>query len=168
MFYYELNLQFVKANVPSMFDSKIKFDMETAKEVYNSESMLATNPKKIVEGFPIDRLTYTMILRSKNKLDNPTKAIRRFSSFLASNEYLGEFVTARRLFKLTSQELTNYNDPDNEIPASPVSSPTAGITKFEKDILSDIISIFYSTQTQDIEIKNKLIDLFQQLTETPF
>lgn len=168
MHYYEIDIQFVKANTPSMFDSKIKFAMETAVEDYNIKSMLATNPKKILENWPSDQLTYKLFLRSRKELDNPTKALKIFSSFLKS-EYLGQYEVGNRLFKMSAQEIFDYNDPEKASTPSDTPLQTVHtISKSEKEILSDIISVFYSTSPSDIMIKEKLINLYNDLTETPF
>ena len=168
-YYYDIDIQFVKANVPPMTSPNIKFILETAKDVYNSQGLLAVNPKKIVELWPSDDLTCKIILRSKNKLDNPTMALRTFSSFLVGKDYLYAYQTkGGRLFKMTGTEIKDYRDPEFESTRPSAPPVFSELSKNEKEILSNIIGIFYSANPADMEIKSKLIQLYEECTETPF
>lgn len=111
MFYYSIIIQFAKPDAPKF--SSIMELIDNAIEVYNSKSLIAANPKQIVEKNLKDEITLEVVLESKQELQESmaSKALRVFSSYLIDDETennLSEYITGKRLFKMMPSKLENY------------------------------------------------------------
>ncbi|MEK4105557.1 hypothetical protein NST28_15865 [Paenibacillus sp. FSL R10-2791] len=116
MYYYSITIQFAKADAPKFTD--ILELIDNAVEVYNVKSLMAANPKQIVEKKLRDDMTLEVILESTQKLQESmaSKALRVFSSYLIDDETennLSSFITGKRLFKMMPSKLEGYV-PNNE------------------------------------------------------
>ena len=82
MFTYKMNAQFV--NGTSLFDDSIREEVKKAIENYNSKSLIAKNPKQIVDySYSNDGVTLIIELESEAELPMPTKALRILSTYLS-------------------------------------------------------------------------------------
>ena len=71
---YMISAQFV--NTRAKFDDEAKEAVREAVSNYNSKSLIAKNPKRIVDfRFSEDEMTLTVNLESEAKLPMPTKAL---------------------------------------------------------------------------------------------
>ncbi|SYZ77877.1 hypothetical protein [Trichococcus shcherbakoviae] len=108
MFYYTITIQFAKADAPKF--SEINELINNAIDVYNSRSLMAANPKQIVDKKIRDNLTLEVILESTQELKESmaSKALRVFSAYLIDeniNNNLSSYITGKRLFKMISTRL---------------------------------------------------------------
>src|SRR5665648_7675 len=120
MFYYSITIQFAKADAPKF--TEITKLINDAIEVYNAKSLMAANPKQIVEKNIRDNMTLEVILESTQELQESmaSKALRVFSSYLIDEgveNNLSSYITGKRLFKMIPSKLEGYlgnpRDEDN-------------------------------------------------------
>lgn len=101
MYRYKMNAQFV--NGTSWFDENVRSKIKKAIENYNSKSLIAKNPKQIVDyRYSDDGVTLTIDLESEAKLPMPTKALRILSTYLSEcldKSYLSP--NGKQLFKMS-------------------------------------------------------------------
>lgn len=111
MYYYSIIIQFAKPDAPKF--SEIWELIEEAITFYNAKSLMAANPKKIVEKKLIDEITLEVILESTNELNEPmsSRGLRIFSSYLIDEHRpnnLSAYITGKRLFKMMPSKIENY------------------------------------------------------------
>ena len=111
MFYYSIIIQFAKADAPKF--TEITEIINDAIEVYNAKSLMAANPKQIVEKNIRDNMTLEVILESTQELQESmaSKALCVFSSYLIDEDVknnLSSYITGKRLFKMISSKLEGY------------------------------------------------------------
>lgn len=111
MFYYSITIQFAKADAPKF--TEITKLINDAIEVYNAKSLMAANPKQIVEKNIKDNMTLEVILESTQELQESmaSKALRVFSSYLIDEgveNNLSSYITGKRLFKMIPSKLETY------------------------------------------------------------
>ena len=96
-----MNAQFV--NGTSLFDDSIREEVKKAIENYNSKSLIAKNPKQIVDySYSNDGVTLIIELESEAELPMPTKALRILSTYLSEcldKSYLSP--NGKQLFKMS-------------------------------------------------------------------
>ena len=101
MYSYKMNAQFV--NGTSLFDENVKKEVKNAIENYNSKSLIAKNPKQIVDySYSNDGVTLLIELESEAELPMPTKALRILSTYLSERldkSYLSP--NGKQLFKMS-------------------------------------------------------------------
>lgn len=122
MFYYSIIIQFAKADAPKF--TEITELINDAIEVYNAKSLMAANPKQIVEKNIRDNMTLEVILESTQELQESmaSKALRVFSSYLIDEgvkNNLSSYITGKRLFKMIPSKLEGYlaNQREEDISA---------------------------------------------------
>ena len=113
---YKILTQFVKKNVK--FDEPVKEAVKEGVEHYNLRSLIARNPKKILEYKFLDNdMTLEIILESEEKLPMPTKALRLLSTYLVKETCVGKgnYLAGKQLFKMNSSEVKDdsKNASDN-------------------------------------------------------
>lgn len=108
---YVINIQFVNP-AASFKEDIIKDAIIASTRNYNAKSLIAKNPKKIVNfSFSEDNTTLTINLESEAELPMPTKALRLFSSYLVEQTCLEKFLSGRQLFKMSVAHFpTNISD----------------------------------------------------------
>lgn len=113
MYSYKMNVQFV--NGSSLFDASIRGEVKKAIENYNSKSLIAKNPKQIVDySFSNDGFTLFLELESEAELPMPTKALRILSTYLSEcldKSYLSP--NGKQLLKMSV--VTDGNNDNNGV-----------------------------------------------------
>ena len=95
---YLISAQFVNTN--ARFDEVAKTAIKEAVSNYNTKSLIAKNPKQIVDyRFSEDEMT--LELESEADLPMPTKALRLLSSYLVEKTTLEKYLSGKQLFKMT-------------------------------------------------------------------
>lgn len=98
---YLISAQFVNTN--ARFDEVAKTAIKEAVSNYNTKSLIAKNPKQIVDyRFSYDEMTLEIELESEADLPMPTKALRLFSSYLVEKTSLDKYLSGKQLFKMTT------------------------------------------------------------------
>lgn len=106
---YKISAQFVSAG--AKFDDEAKDAVKAAISNYNSKSLIAKNPKQIVDyTFSDDDMTLVMILESEADLPMPTKALRLLSSYLVEETNLDKYVSGKQLLKMTTSTIATTID----------------------------------------------------------
>lgn len=106
---YKISAQFVSAS--AKFDDEAKDAVKAAIRNYNSKSLIAKNPKQIVDyTFSDDDMTLVMILESEATLPMPTKALRLLSSYLVEETTLDKYISGKQLLKMTTSTIANTLD----------------------------------------------------------
>ena len=144
MYNYKMNAQFV--NGTSLFDENVKKEVKNASENYNSKSLIAKNPKQIVDySYSNDGVTLLIELESEAELPMPTKALRILSTYLSERldkSYLSP--NGKQLFKMsvvTDQDACKKNIVDIE--------NTLSVEDFKKLDIAE----------QNVEIYRLLLDI---------
>ena len=144
MYSYKMNAQFV--NGTSLFDENVKKEVKNAIENYNSKSLIAKNPKQIVDySYSNDGVTLLIELESEAELPMPTKALRILSTYLSERldkSYLSP--NGKQLFKMsvvTDQDACKKNIVDIE--------NTLSVEDFKKLDIAE----------QNVEIYRLLLDI---------
>ena len=144
MYSYKMNAQFV--NGTSLFDENVKKEVKNAIENYNSKSLIAKNPKQIVDySYSNDGVTLFIELESEAELPMPTKALRILSTYLSERldkSYLSP--NGKQLFKMsvvTDQDACKKNIVDIE--------NTLSVEDFKKLDIAE----------QNVEIYRLLLDI---------
>ena len=114
---YEALAQFAKANAPSFRTPGFEAYLGEARDYFNMRSRVATNPKEITQLSVIDDRTIRIIFRSQEVLNvtQISRSLRVFSMFLIDETHplnFSNFVSGKRLFRMTASELTV--DPENK------------------------------------------------------
>lgn len=143
MYSYKMNAQFV--NGTSLFDESVKEEVKKAIENYNSKSLIAKNPKKIVDySYSDDRVTLLIELESEAELPMPTKALRILSTYLAEcldKSYLSP--NGKQLFKMS---VVNDQDDSRE----PI------IT------IDEVLSV---EDFKELSVEDKLVEIYKLLLQ---
>ena len=150
---YEIQIQFL--NPQAKFSTEAKSDVKEAVAYYNTRSLIARNPKKILEtDFSDDDVTLTLKLQSEAMLPVPGKALKLFSTFLVKKPYFSEHLLGRQLFKMyvAPQNTQAPERTDNSAPPSQ-HTKTISIDEFKTlpvEIKLDIIYqlLLYHGMTQ--------------------
>ena len=144
MYSYKMNAQFV--NGTSLFDENVKKEVKNAIENYNSKSLIAKNPKQIVDySYSNDGVTLLIELESEAELPMPTKALRILSTYLSERldkSYLSP--NGKQLFNIsvvTDQDACKKNIVDLE--------NTLSVEDFKKLDIAE----------QNVEIYRLLLDI---------
>ncbi|MGM9602755.1 MAG: hypothetical protein ACI3W5_14380 [Faecousia sp.] len=107
---YIISAQFVNNN--AKFDAAAKAAVQSAIKNYNTKSLIARNPKQIVDySFSRDNMTLKLTLESEADLPMPTKALRLLSSYLVEETCLDKYLSGKQLFKMTT---TTASDVSSE------------------------------------------------------
>lgn len=124
MYQYRLAIQFAMPSAPC-FDKKIMDEVKLSIEHYNARSLIARNPKRIIDPKVSDSgRTLELTIESEAVLTYPGRALRLFSEFLATdpgalNQYI--YNHQRRLFKMTvisSSVVSPPSDPGERMTLS--------------------------------------------------
>lgn len=115
--FYELIVQFAKADAPSFKTPGYEEYLSEARDYFNMKSRVATNPKEITELHVIDDKTVRAILRSKDqlKISQVSRSLRVFSMYLIDESHplnFSELVSGKRLFKMSASEFGSDADSD--------------------------------------------------------
>ena len=139
---YIISAQFVKPN--KKFEEEIKKHIKNAVENYNSKSLMAKNPKQIVDySYSMDDCTLIIELESEAELPMPTKALRIFSTYLV--DFLNEdYFAGKQLFKMTA---TNSLEKPQHFAINETKEITLSVEDFAK-----------------LDTDEKLIELYKLLT----
>lgn len=119
MFYYKIRIQFMKTSAPLFSEDWVWDLIGEGVEDYNSRSLIAANPKQIIEhSLEPDGRTLNVVLESRAELQESkaSKALRVFSSYLISgseDHNLSGYVMGKRLFKMLPSRLDAYVPPDH-------------------------------------------------------
>lgn len=112
MFYYRICIQFADPAAPN-FDDDIMPVFDRALDYYNTKSLIAKNPKKIVDKAVIDSRTLQLMLQSEIELPYPSKALRLFSRYLVDPETegaLNQYIYGKQLFKMQAEKISEPNE----------------------------------------------------------
>lgn len=141
MYSYKMNAQFV--NGTSLFDD-IKGVVKKAIEHYNSRSLIAKNPKQIVDySFSNDGFTLFLELESEAELPMPTKALRILSTYLSEcldKSYLSP--NGKQLLKMSV--VTDGNNDNN------------GVKEFDDNLLEEF---------KALSLEEKLVEIYKLLIQ---
>ncbi|MCI8560409.1 MAG: hypothetical protein HFH03_04715 [Dorea sp.] len=117
---YSISAQFVNPN--AKFDEEAKKAVKEAISNYNAKSLIAKNPKQIVDySFSKDELTLVVKLESEADLPMPTKALRLLSSYLVEETCLDKYLSGKQLFKMTTATTVIVSEM-NPVDGAPTSS----------------------------------------------
>lgn len=98
---YTISAQFV--NTGAKFDDEAREAVKEAIRNYNTKSLIAKNPKQIVDySFSEDEMTLVIELESDAELPMPTKALRLLSSYLVGETSMDKYLSGKQLFKMTT------------------------------------------------------------------
>lgn len=106
---YLIKAQFADPSGPEF--PKINEAIERAIKFYNQHSLIASNPKKIVEYRIFDARTLELVLESQTELRIPGKALQTFSRYLISEGSFNQYIYGKQLFKMSSEEIGDSNSP---------------------------------------------------------
>jgi hypothetical protein len=160
MHYYSILIQFAKPDAPKF--TEIEELINDAVKVYNSKSLMAINPKKIVEKNFKDNMTLELILESTQELpeSSASKSLRVFSKYLIENN-MRPYITGKRLFKMIPKKLNDYNIKEKN-----------GINKKENEIkeMSNLPESSYKEKIEQLgytkRIEDKLDLIYSTLIST--
>lgn len=127
---YKVLSQFLKTG--AKFDANAKKAVKSGVDHYNSRSLIAKNPKQILDySFSPDGTTLELILESEEKLPMPSKALRLFSTYLVQETCIGseDYLVGKQLFKMTASD---YEEPAFAIEADPVNNEMARMERFAR------------------------------------
>jgi hypothetical protein len=118
MYYYHITIQFAKAAAPKFTD--IHKLIENAVEIYNRKSLMAHNPKQIIEKKLRDDITLEVVLESTQELQESMapKALRVLTSYLIDEKTennLSGYITGKRLFKMIPKRMNVANTKDGSV-----------------------------------------------------
>ena len=122
MYSYRISIQFAAADAPDF--EKIMPIIDSAVEYYNTKSLIAKNPKRIVEKKLLDSRTLQVLLQSEAELPYPGKALRLFSGYLvdpSTEGHLNQYISGKQLFKMQADLF--FNCSNNRGKTSPVQHP---------------------------------------------
>lgn len=129
---YKISAQFVSTG--AKFDDEAKDAVKAAISNYNSKSLIAKNPKQIVDySFSNDGMTLVIILESEANLPMPTKALRLLSSYLVEETCLDKYVSGKQLLKMTTSTIATTVDVPMKL-GSDASEDMNRLTRLEKYI----------------------------------
>ncbi|MBU3209061.1 hypothetical protein KPL28_05340 [Clostridium algidicarnis] len=121
---YTISAQFV--NTGAKFDEKAKEAVKEAISNYNTKSLIAKNPKRIVDySFSADEMTLVIELESEADLPMPTKALRLLSSYLVEETCLDKSLSGKQLFKMIAARA------EENIPNMIATVPGMNLEKFK-------------------------------------
>ena len=149
---YKINIQFADPNAPD-FDDDIMPVFDDAISNYNTKSLIAKNPKKIIEKVVVDPRTLQLMLESDSELPFPSKALRLFSAYLVDPKTegaLNDYIYGKQLFKMSSEEISEESE------TKPVAVASEGINAMRIKAVSLIL-------TASEDTLRKVIDLFEEV-----
>ena len=149
---YKINIQFADPNAPD-FDDDIMPVFDDAISNYNTKSLIAKNPKKIIEKVVVDPRTLQLTLESDSELPFPSKALRLFSAYLVDPKTegaLNDYIYGKQLFKMSSEEISEESE------TKPVAVASEGINAMRIKAVSLIL-------TASEDTLRKVIDLFEEV-----
>lgn len=142
---YIISAQFV--NTGAKFDEEAKEAVKEAIINYNTKSLIAKNPKQIIDhSFSNDDMTLVIELESEADLPMPTKALRLLSSYLVQETCLDKNLSGKQLFKMTTGSTATA--AEENVPNMIVTAPDMNIEQFKN----------LSTDDKLIEIYKILIE----------
>ncbi|MBU3228781.1 hypothetical protein [Clostridium algidicarnis] len=113
-------------NTGAKFDEKAKEAVKEAISNYNTKSLIAKNPKQIVDySFSADEMTLVIELESEADLPMPTKALRLLSSYLVEETCLDKSLSGKQLFKMIAARA------EENIPNMIATVPGMNLEKFK-------------------------------------
>jgi hypothetical protein len=143
MYNYKMNAQFV--NGTSLFDENAKAEVKKAIENYNSKSLIAKNPKQIVDySYSNDGVTLQIELESEAELPMPTKSLRILSTYLSEcldKSYLSP--NGKQLFKMSV-----VNDQGDN-----------------KERISNIDDVLSVEEFKKLSVEDKLVEIYKLLLQ---
>lgn len=148
--YYKISIQFAIADAPDFEQVMPVIDRAIAH--YNSRSLIAKNPKQIVEKRLLDPHTLQILLQSEAGLPHPSKALRLFSGYLVdpnTEGHLNRYISGKQLFKMQAEEFLT-----NEGLASPVRCSEYIIES--ADVVKRLVQILMLNREQDKELIKKI------------
>ncbi len=146
---YKINIQFADPNAPD-FDDDTMPVFDDAISNYNTRSLIAKNPKKIIEKVVVDPRTLQLTLESDSELPFPSKALRLFSAYLVDPKTegaLNDYIYGKQLFKMSSEEISEESETkpvavaSEEINAMRIKAVSLILTASE-DTLRRVIDLF--------------------------
>lgn len=149
---YKINIQFADPNAPD-FDDDIMPVFDDAISNYNTKSLIAKNPKKIIEKVVVGPRTLQLTLESDSELPFPSKALRLFSAYLVDPKTegaLNDYIYGKQLFKMSSEEISEESE------TKPVAVASEGINAMRIKAVSLIL-------TASEDTLRKVIDLFEEV-----
>lgn len=109
---YSVSVQFANPNAPD-FHQIIDLIVDGI-EYYNQRSLIATNPKRIIDYKVIDPHTMELVLESEAELPYPSKALQTLSRYLVDGS-LNRFIYGKQLFKMSSKEVVTTEQLQNNM-----------------------------------------------------
>lgn len=147
MYYYEILVQFAKqAKAPKFCNIENLVDLAVSH--FNARSLLAANPKQIVETDIIDGgVTLRLVLESTIELQEnmASRSLRILSQYLIENG-MDKYITGKRLLKTVPKKLDEYSKNDSV--TVPNSKEKSKLDEFE-----------------ELGIEDKLLSLYQKLLD---
>lgn len=140
MYVYNINIQFAHPQAPCF--SELQDVVAEAICYYNSISLTATNPKRILDSFISDSRTLALRLESCQELVSAGKALRIFSQYLAKGA-LKEYVYSKQLFRMRAVE-------DKQQTA--VSTGTEGLNSLRLEAIALLVSASEDTIQKVLKI----------------
>lgn len=127
---YSISAQFVNTN--ARFDKVAKTAIEEAVSNYNTKSLIAKNPKQIVDYcFSEDEMTLEIELESEADLPMPTKALRLLSSYFVETTS-DKYLSGKQLFKMTTGTVSKkISSKEAEKQSDKTDSKIMEITEFK-------------------------------------
>jgi hypothetical protein len=140
---YAIQAQFV--NGKSFFDEIAKVEVEKAIQNYNAKSLLAKNPKQIVDyRFSNDGMTLLIELESQAELPMPTKALKMISTYLSKcldKSYLSP--NGKQLFKMSVED--DQDDCQDQI-----------------NNIEDVLSV---EEFKELAVEDQLVEIYKLLLQ---
>ncbi len=107
---YVIIVQFAHPNPPEFPD--VEGLILEAIDYYNQKSLIAGNPKSIIDYKLLNPHTIKLVLQSKAELPYPGKALQTFSRYLVQQPMLKQYIYGNQLFKMSAEQKTE-SEPDN-------------------------------------------------------
>lgn len=105
--YYSIKVQFADPCGPEF--NQINETIENAVKYYNQKSLIAANPKSIINYHILDPYTLELVLESETVLPYPGKALQTFSRYLVDPDTKGslnQYIYSKQLFKMSCEEIS--------------------------------------------------------------
>ncbi|TCT14527.1 hypothetical protein EDC18_1058 [Natranaerovirga pectinivora] len=142
---YTISAQFV--NTGAKFDEKAKKAIKEGVTIYNTKSLIAKNPKQIVDYcFSPDDMTLVIQLESQAELPMPTKALRILSSYLVEETCLDKYLSGKQLFKMTTGSTAAV--AEENVPNTIATVPDMNLEQFKKLSTDDKLIKIYKILTE--------------------
>lgn len=112
---YSIRIQFANPNAPDFL--KIHKVIKNAIDFYNQKSLIASNPKSIIDHHILDPCTLELVLESEAELPYPGKALQTFSRYLVDPDTDGSlyrFIYSKQLFKMSCEEISEQKTANSD------------------------------------------------------